>query len=460
MWAVSPLFLFSSDNTLDPARLSLLPLRARELLPGMAAAAWIGVPPIATLIAVSGSVVGLGRSPAGVAAAIVGALLAAVLCVFTSRALASALAGALRSRRGRDLGTGLLVVLVGSGGILCTAIPAALAAPGVYDVVTGVCRWLPPGLAASAGADASDGRWGALAVDLLIPAAALAAVVLWWGRTLAAALVTPISGGPGRRPGAAPSALYPRLIARWIPQTRAGAVYARELRYMWRSPYRRSTLALAVVGGTFFGFSSSAFTGGASSVGPFTGCYTAAIFALGMGNALGYEGRSLWLHHVVPGPVWPDWAGRIVAAVSVGMIPATVASVAGAAISGGWALLPVAIALAVVVLAALCAVAAILGTVFPYPMANVDANPFSSSMGGGLRAMASMLVLMIGSLALISPVLALVIAGASGWTPGLALGVIAGLGYAPALVAGGAWAAGAIQDRRGPEILAVVAPRT
>jgi ABC-2 type transport system permease protein len=243
--------------------------------------------------------------------------------------------------------------------------------------------------------------------------------------------------------------------------TRAGAVFARELRYVWRSPYRRSTLALAIVVGTFFGFSSSMFTGGPSHASAFTGCYAAAIFALGMGNALGYEGRALWLHHVVPGPSWPDWAGRIAATIGIGVVPALLASVAGAGISGGWDLLPPAIVTAVVVLAAMCAVASVLAVVFPYPMANVDANPFSSSLGGGLRAAVSALLLMVGALVLSLPIVALVISGtAGGWSPGLALATVAGLGYAPALAAAGAWAAGAIQDRRGPEILAVVAPRT
>jgi hypothetical protein len=70
------------------------------------------------------------------------------------------------------------------------------------------------------------------------------------------------------------------------------------------------------------------------------------------------------------------------------------------------------------------------------------------------------LVLMIGALMLTSPVLALIVAGLAGWGPGLPLAVIVSLGYAPALAAGGAWAAGALHDRRAPEVLAVVAPRT
>jgi ABC-2 type transport system permease protein len=458
-WLISPVMTFASDNTLDPARLVLLPLRARELMAGMAVAAWIGVPPLATLGGLALAAAGTGRTPIGLAAALAGAALTAALSVYASRALATALAGVLRSRRGRDLGNVLMILLAGSGGLVAIALPAALAQEGVYNAVAAVARWTPPGLAYSAGVDASAGRWGLLAADLLVPAATLALVVLGWGRSLAAALVSPGSAASGARGGDVRS-LFPRGPGRWIPRSRGGAVYARELRYSWRSPYRRSMVAMALVVGSFFALSSSVFGGHGGGSGLFAGSYAAGLFALAAGNALGYEGRSLWLHHTVPGPAAADWAGRIAATITVGMLPVTLASVLSCALGGGWGYLPAALTIGLVVLAAMSAVAAVLSVVFPYPMPDVDSSPFSTSLGGGMRSLVSVAVLLAGTAVLTLPVLALAVAGRAGWTPGLPLAAVAAPVWAFGLAAAGSRAAGALHDLRAPEVFAIVSPRS
>jgi ABC-2 type transport system permease protein len=457
MWVVSPLVLFASDNTLDPARLVLLPLVTKDLMAGMAAAAWIGLPPLATVVALSGSVIGLGRSPVAVLAALLGVGLAAALCVFTSRAVATLLAGALRSRRGRDLGAVLLILLAGSIGVVFSVVPALLVQPGVFETVSAICRWTPPGLAMSAGADAAAGRWGMLTVDLGVSALTLLVVLFWWSRSLATALVTPTRAESARR-SATPSALFPRGIGRWLPRTRAGAVFARELRYAWRSPYRRSSLALALVVGVFLGFAPGFVDNEVAGGAVFGGCWIAAAYAVSMANTLGYEGRSLWLHHVVPGSSLPDWGGRILAAVTIGAVPAVAVSTVGAASSGEWALLPAALGLTAVILGAECGVSAILGVLLPYPMPDADSNPFSTSSGGGVRAFLGVLAGFVMATVLGLPVIVLTIAGLAGWTPGLALAGIVGLGYAPLLVAAAGWLAAKLHDQRAPEVLAIVAP--
>ena len=48
-WLLLPLVFFGVDETLDPARFALLPLRRRTLVTGMLAAALVGVPAVATL---------------------------------------------------------------------------------------------------------------------------------------------------------------------------------------------------------------------------------------------------------------------------------------------------------------------------------------------------------------------------------------------------------------------------
>ena len=47
-WLLMSLLVFGVDETVDPARFALLPVRAGELLPGLVATALIGVPGVAT----------------------------------------------------------------------------------------------------------------------------------------------------------------------------------------------------------------------------------------------------------------------------------------------------------------------------------------------------------------------------------------------------------------------------
>ena len=56
-WTLVPLLFFGVDETLDPARFALLPIRGGTLARGMLAAAFIGVPALLTLLATSGLVV-------------------------------------------------------------------------------------------------------------------------------------------------------------------------------------------------------------------------------------------------------------------------------------------------------------------------------------------------------------------------------------------------------------------
>jgi len=68
-WAVMPLFFPSGDETLDPSRLVMLPLRPRPLVSALLVASLVGIGPLFTFCLVAGSVFAvaedlLGR-PAG-----------------------------------------------------------------------------------------------------------------------------------------------------------------------------------------------------------------------------------------------------------------------------------------------------------------------------------------------------------------------------------------------------------
>jgi ABC-2 type transport system permease protein len=117
-----------------------------------------------------------------------------LFCIALSRFVTTSLASLLRSRRGRDLAAFMIIPLVALYEFFTQVVPKA-AAEGKITAAsfTGFdswMRWLPPGLAAHAIQDASDGRPG-LAFARLGALAAVIVVFGWlWIRALSRALVT------------------------------------------------------------------------------------------------------------------------------------------------------------------------------------------------------------------------------------------------------------------------------
>jgi ABC-2 type transport system permease protein len=193
-WLIAPILVFGVDSTLDPAVLALYPLRTRPLAAGLLAASFTGFWPIANVIGLLGVTVGLASGAFGVIVAVVAVLLQVLFCIALSRFVTTSLAGLLRSRRGRDLAAFAIIPLFALYEFFTQAIPKAVSDGTITAAsFTGFdswMRWLPPGLAAHAISDASDGRPG-MAFARLGALAAVIAVFAWlWVRSLGRALVT------------------------------------------------------------------------------------------------------------------------------------------------------------------------------------------------------------------------------------------------------------------------------
>src|SRR6266540_1519296 len=168
-WALLPLLTFAADSALDPAKLVLLPLRPRQLATGLFVASCVGLPPLATLAALSGAVVGFGPAGPGLVVVVLAVVLEFALCVLAARALTTALSRWLRSRRVRDLAIvvvslGALTLNLGVQVLVRSTRPSRLADLDWLRSLGRALGWLPPGLAARAMATAGrGGRRGAAA---------------------------------------------------------------------------------------------------------------------------------------------------------------------------------------------------------------------------------------------------------------------------------------------------------
>jgi ABC-2 type transport system permease protein len=193
-WLILPIFAFGLDGTLDPATLALYPLRTRPLAAGLLAASAAGAWPLANLIGLLGVTVGLARGLSGVVIAVVAVVLQVLFCITLARFVTTGLAGLLRSRRGKDLAVFLVIPIFALYEFFSQVVPHA-AADGTFTAATfhgldAWLRWLPPGLAAHAIQDGSDGHLGPALLRLALLAAIIVALGWLWIRSLARALVT------------------------------------------------------------------------------------------------------------------------------------------------------------------------------------------------------------------------------------------------------------------------------
>ena len=108
-WLILPLLAFGLDATLDPATLALYPLRTRPLAAGLLAASATGAWPLANVLGLLGVTAGLAHGAPGLLAAVAAVLLQVLFCIVLARFVTTALAGLLRSRRGKDLAALLIL---------------------------------------------------------------------------------------------------------------------------------------------------------------------------------------------------------------------------------------------------------------------------------------------------------------------------------------------------------------
>jgi len=193
-WLILPIMAFGLDGTLDPATLALYPLRTRPLVGGLLAASAAGAWPLASVVGLLGVTVGLARGGLGLLVAFVAVALQVLFCIALARCVTTSMARLLRSRRGKDLAAFLVIPIFALYEFLTQVVPRVAAEGKItaasFAGVDSWLRWLPPGLAAHAIQDASDGRLGAAAARLALLSGVTVALGWLWVRALSRALVT------------------------------------------------------------------------------------------------------------------------------------------------------------------------------------------------------------------------------------------------------------------------------
>ncbi|MEU6850456.1 transporter [Actinacidiphila alni] len=487
-WAIMPLFFFGGDDTLDPTRLAMLPLRPRPLITALLVSSLLGVGPVFTLIVSAGAVTAVAHGWAAGVVAVVAVALTLLLCVALARAVAAANTRLLTSRRGRDLAllSGLFVAV---GAQLVNLGVSSLSSNGGLHRATSVAsvlRWIPPAPAVDAVRSTARGAYGLAAVQLALTAVVLALILRWWYATLFRLMISPdastlqaapdgadrgargrgrIGGRAGGRFGSgfgagfgrgrAGGGLAGRLAGGRLLGGRTGTVMARQFRYLWRDPRSKASWATGLAVGLLLPLVAVVQDGTVYQC-----LWAAGLLGMQMYNQFGMDGSAFWTVSATIATrrdAALELRGRALTLAAVAVPYVTVVTTGAALLLGRTSALPETLGLSFAFLGALIATGSYASVRFPYAVP--QDNPFANAAPGqsGLVALNVFGGTFSGA-ALCLPVLGLTLAlhltGHHGllWLI-LPLGVLYGLGAAAASLR---FTGPRLLDRL-PEILAVVA---
>ncbi|MEU9913551.1 transporter [Streptomyces sp. NPDC051001] len=455
-WAVMPLFFPSGDETLDPTRLVMLPLRPRPLVRALLAASLVGIGPLFTLCLLVGSAISVAHGALAYAVGVIAVVLALLVCVALARAVAAANVRLLTSRKGRDLAvlSGLVIAI---GAQLVNFGAQRLGSSGLaeLDPAGEVLRWVPPASAIGAVESVSEGSYGAAVVQLALSAAALAGLIALWARHLTRLMTAP-DGSTLQSAGESASRERTSTgLGRLLPTGRTGTVVERSLRYIWRDPKTKAawvtSLAIGLIVPVFNALQ------GTGSI--YFACFAAGMLGIQMYNQFGQDTSAFWIVALTISSTrdaYVELRGRALALLLITLPYATLVTVLTTALLGDWARLPEALGLSFALLGAMLATGAWASARFPYSIPQEGYKNVAPGQAG--LAWISIFGGMVGAALLCAPVIVLTIwlnvtANGDDWT-WLLLPV--GAAYGAGITLLGLRLAAPRTAARLPEILAAV----
>ncbi|MGA4948491.1 transporter [Streptomyces lydicamycinicus] len=368
-WAAMPLFFPASDETLDPTRLVMLPLRPRPLIVSLLVASLVGIGPFVTLALVTGSVIAVADGAAAAAVGVVAVVLVVLVCVSLARAVATASVRLLTSRRGRDLAvlSGLFIAIGAQGVNIAAQKLGRSDGLSVLEPLGDILRWVPPVSAVAAVDDAGHGAYGRALAGLGLTVLALVLLLWWWQRTLTTLMTSPDSStlqavekDSARRSGGGE-----RGLARLLSRGRTGTVILRTLRYGWRDPKSKMSWSTALAAGLLVPVISSLQGNGSI----YTAFSAATLLGMQMYNQFGQDTSAFWMVAstiATPRDAYQELRARALALALVAIPYVTLVVVGSAALIGPWSAFLEVYGLSLAVLGALLATGALSSVFFPY----------------------------------------------------------------------------------------------
>ncbi|MFJ9816728.1 transporter [Streptomyces sp. NPDC101151] len=406
-WAVMPLFFPSGDETLDPTRLVMLPLRPRPLVRALLAASLVGIGPLFTLLVLAGCALSVAHGTAGYVFSLVAVPLSLLVCVALARAVAAANVRLLTSRKGRDLAVlSGLVIAIGAQLVNFGAQRLGSAGLGQLQPVADVLSWVPPASAVGAVRAASEGSYGTALAQLAVSLAGSAALIALWSRNLTRLMTSPDGSTVQALDAGARDRTSSAGLRRLLPGGRTGTVMERTLRYIWRDPKTKAawvtSLAIGLIVPVFNAVQ------GTGSI--YFACFAAGMLGIQMYNQFGQDTSAFWMVALTISSARDAYAelrGRALALLVITLPYATLVTVLTTALLGAWARLPEVLGLSLALLGAMLATGAWTSARFPYSIPQEGHKNVAPGQAG--LAWISIFGGMVAAALLCSPVIALTI---------------------------------------------------
>ena len=233
-WVTLPVIIFPLDENLDPQQMAVLPVSDNQLIRGLTAASVVA-PAIVVPVILLGA--NLSIHTQGWWIAIPASLVFIALLTVGSQLFSSAISAILRTRRGRDIATFLILGIAAASFTVYRLISSLVEELGVGGAArqVPVLDWsllIPPVAAQKAIMDAASGAPASAIAHLIAAILGLVAMALVWRRLLNWMLTTP-------REGSRPAA---RARSRGMATGPWGVVpnlARKELRFYIRDPRQR-----------------------------------------------------------------------------------------------------------------------------------------------------------------------------------------------------------------------------
>ena len=458
VWVTLPVIIFPLDENLDPQQLATLPLSPNRMVTGLAAASFVAPSTIVPLILVAANAAGIGGAWW---MAIPASLVFLGLLAVGGLLFSSTISGILRTRRGRDIATFIVLGLAAGSFFTYRSVSDTVAHLGIGEAsaATPIIDWwalIPPVAAQKALIAAAEGE--VVVAVLALAGAGLGVLVLafLWRGLLGWLLTTPVQQS---RP-ASRARRWGMTVGPWgVVPTMA----RKELRFYVRDPRQRLVwtgtvifVGLAIGGAVmnatgFFDLRERAW---APLVAPVLVLFVGLPIAL---NLFGWERNAASYLFVLPAKSHQILLGKNLAVAAALVVETTLLTLGLALYTGQWTWVWLVAPLTLAAIGCQLAVGNIVSVLTPLRLPREGTDVFAQSTEQGCLAIVSQTVsfFAIGIL-LVPPASVAVLTVDFGQVLAPWIAAVVAIGWGLALYGVSLYVSSRLLRRRMPEVLAWV----
>jgi ABC-2 type transport system permease protein len=458
VWVTLPVIIFPLDENLDPQQLATLPITPNRMVTGLAAASLVAPSTVVPLLVMGSNTLALPGSwwmalPAGV-------VYMALLAV-GSQLFSASISGILRTRRGRDIATFLVLGLAAASFFIYRSVSRSIGELGMAEAVlsNSIVDWwplLPPVAAQKAMIDAAAGNVLSALLALAVALVGLLVLAWAWRAILGWLLTTPAQqskpASRARRAGMAtgPWGVVPTLARK-------------EFRFYVRDPRQRLVWTGTVIFvGLAVGGALMNATGFFDLRGQEWGPLVAPVLVLFVGlpialNLFGWERNAASYLFVLPTKPHQILLGKNLAVATALGLETTLLTLGLAAFTGHWTWVWMVVPLTIAAIGCQLAVGNLVSVLTPLRLPREGTDVFAQSTEQGCLAIVSQTVSFFAiGLLLVPPASVVVLTVSFGQVLPPWIAAVVAVGWGLTFYGISLFIASRLLGRRMPEVLAWV----